>query len=89
MNVSHPLLSLGDWSCGKRSGHGSETSQYGTYEGGWRNGMKYGHGVEKTLVGTIFRGQWERWRKHATGTRKLPFGLTEEQVRSIHSKSKI
>ena len=42
VNVSHPLLSLGDWSCGKRSGHGSETSQYGTYEGGWRNGMKYG-----------------------------------------------
>ena len=43
--------------------------------------MKYGHGVEKTLVGTIFRGQWERGRKHATGTRKLPFGLTEEQVK--------
>ena len=40
--------------------------------------MKYGHGVEKTLVGAIFRGQWERGRKHATGTRKLPFGLTEE-----------
>ena len=44
--------------------------------------MKYGHGVEKTLVGAIFRGQWERGRKHATGTRKLPFGLTEEQVRN-------
>lgn len=42
--------------------------------------MRHGHGIEKTTLGTIFQGKWERGRKHGQGERKLPIGLTEDQV---------
>ena len=42
--------------------------------------MKHGHGEEHTSLGTIYRGQWERGRKHGTGERKIAYGLTAKQV---------
>ena len=42
--------------------------------------MKHGHGEERSTVNIVFKGQWERGRKHGSGERKLPFGLIEEQV---------
>lgn len=74
------IFILGSWVNGKREGRGLETTDYWTYSGGFRNDMKHGAGEERTTLGTVFKGNWERGRKHGQGNRKIAYGLTEEQV---------
>ena len=65
---------------GWKEGWGLESTEFWTYSGGFRSDMKHGHGEEHTSLGTIYRGQWERGRKHGTGERKIAYGLTAKQV---------
>ena len=48
--------------------------------------MKHGAGEERTILGTVFKGHWERGRKHGSGQRKIAYGLTEDQVSVYYQK---
>lgn len=59
---------VGDFAFGFRCGHGTLTTEEGTfYSGSWSSDQKWGKGKETWVDGAYYEGQFQKGLKHGKG----------------------
>eukprot|EP00929_Paragymnodinium_shiwhaense_P000955 TRINITY_DN101159_c0_g1_i1.p1 TRINITY_DN101159_c0_g1~~TRINITY_DN101159_c0_g1_i1.p1 ORF type:complete len:487 (-),score=89.45 TRINITY_DN101159_c0_g1_i1:170-1630(-) len=69
---------VGQWSQGKRHGHGALFFPAGVFEGEWQSGSSHGKGAINFYNGDVFAGLFRRSKKHGFGYYKWRDGALEE-----------